>query len=68
MRERTAMEKIIGGIAVGVVVAVVGLCTFVVAARSRALSPTDAELRANYMLPSSKIIEIGAGLEIEVPR
>ena len=54
----TTSGKRLGGIAASVIVAAVGVGAFVLAARSGALSPTEAELRAKYMLPSSKIVEI----------
>jgi len=57
-REITAMGKLGNGIAAGVAVIACGVVAFGLAARSGALSPTEAELRTKYMLPSSKIMEI----------
>ncbi len=41
-----------------VVCVVLALAAFALAARSRALNPSEAELRAKYMLATSKMIEI----------
>ncbi len=45
-------------VAVVIAIAAVALGGFVILARTGALSPSEAELRAHYMLPSSKIVEI----------
>ncbi len=52
------MNKLGVGIAACVIVIALGVAAFVVAARSGILSPSEAELRAKYMLPSSKLVEI----------
>lgn len=49
------MKRILIGAAVCLVL---GAAAFVLAARSGALNPSEAELRAKYMLPTSKMIEI----------
>jgi len=41
-----------------VAIAVAGLAIFAIAARSGWLSPSEAELRAKYALPTSRIVEI----------
>ena len=49
------MNRIVIGL---VVLAVLGTGIFALAARSGALNPTEAELGAKYMLPTSKAVEI----------
>ena len=52
------MKRIIIILTSCIVIALVGLGGFVLAARSGALTPSEATLRSKYMLPSSKIITI----------
>jgi pimeloyl-ACP methyl ester carboxylesterase len=52
------MKTILRALAVGIAVAILGLSAFAMALRSGLLSPTEAQLRAKYGLPTSQFVEI----------
>ena len=52
------MKKFAPGIAACIAVVILGLGAFALLVRSGVLAPSEAELQARYMLPSSQIIEI----------
>jgi pimeloyl-ACP methyl ester carboxylesterase len=52
------MKKLALGIAACIAVVTLGLGAFAFAVRAGVLAPSEAELRAKYMLPTSKIVEI----------
>lgn len=52
------MKRVVWGLAAFVLLAFIGLGAFALAARTGLLSPSETELRAKYMLPTSHVVEI----------